>query len=58
MKLKIRLFLYHTLGAYYLDIAFILYLFQHPVFIDSSGRSDFVRIPPIFPRFSPILYVF
>ena len=49
MKLKIRLFSHnHTLGSYNNVIAFILYLFQHPGLINSSGTSDFVNIPSIF----------
>ena len=43
MKLKIRLFLYHTLGLKYITIAVILYLFQYLGFINSSGIRGFVH---------------
>ena len=43
---KIRSFLYETLGSLNIAIAFILYFFQHPRFVNSYGLSDFVCIPP------------
>ena len=39
---KIRSFLYETLGSLNIAIAFILYFFQHPRFVNSYGLSDFV----------------
>ena len=55
---KIRSFLYETLGSKNTAIAFILYFFQHPRFVNSYGLSDFVCIPPFFSDFLCVSFIF